>query len=61
MLVSNQKQKVGIMTIAFISTSDKTITRYAHFDAETPAEAKEITDYYWSEVRNGNIYGFSVI
>ena len=49
------------MTIAFISTSDKTITRYAHFDAETPSEMKEITDYYWSEVRNGNIYGFSVI
>ena len=49
------------MTIAFISTSDKTITHYAYFDAETPKEAKEITDYYWEEVRKGNIYGFSVI
>jgi len=49
------------MTIAFIKTSDKTVTHYASFDAETPIEAKKITDYYWAEVRKGNIYGFSVI
>jgi len=49
------------MTIAFIKTSDKKVTHYASFDAETPNEAKAITDYYWEQVRQGKIYGFSVI
>lgn len=48
------------MTVAFISTSDKTVTRYAYFDTETREQEKEIENYYLEEVKNGNIYGFTI-
>jgi len=47
------------MTVMFISKSDKTLTRYAYFDVETPEQRQEVIDYYRNEVKLGNIYGFT--
>ena len=49
------------MTISFIKKSDKTVTHYASFDAETPEERDEIISYYQNQVKLGKIYGFSVV
>lgn len=49
------------MTISFISKYNKVLTHFAHFNAETISERMEIIEYYKQEVKNGNIYGFSVI
>lgn len=49
------------MTISYISKYSKVLTHFAHFDAETEEQKKSIIDYYKQEVKNGNIYGFSVI
>ena len=49
------------MTISFIKKSDKTITHYASFDAETEEQRQSIIDFYNGEIKSGKIYGYSVI
>jgi len=48
------------MTVAFIKTSDKTVTHYASYDTPTREDEKKIEAYYLEQVRLGKIYGFTV-